>query len=484
METEARASSARDGVRQHNDEDRPIRSTRRTALQRRRGEEPSGRGQDDVSRDPSTGLVPRVTFAARLQEQLALDLPVGLIALGLDWADGPGSHTLADATLVSAVARRITGGLRTSDLVASFGSDGFVVLVADAPVPEVLHAIARRLVAAAGGPVSMMAEQIEVRASAAYAMVRGREVRAEQVLAVGIRARQRARAMGGERVQAFDPEGGAPGPVAWPVDELERALQDGEFEAWFQPVVDVATADLCGFEAFLRWVHPALGVQEPAQFIDAAEDTGLLGRIGTEVMRQALRHLARWDARVLERPLSMGVNLSARQLEVPDLADTIGDLVAASGLPAERVRVDIAEHAVTDDPERIGEHVASLQRQGVQVCLDDFGSGSSSLTLLQRMPFDVLKLDRTLLDAIETDAGRTVFEAIVRFGHSLGLVVVAEGVESPRELAALRRAGCDQAQGRLFSGPRAARDIDTMLDRWLGQPQPAGLALPTSTSAA
>jgi len=317
-----------------------------------------------------------------------------------------------------------------------------------------------------------------VRASAAYAMVQGCGVRAEQVLAAGIRARQRARMLGGERVQSFDPAGAAVIPVAWPMEELERALQDGEFEAWFQPVVDVATADLCGFEAFLRWCHPVLGVLEPAQFIEAAEDTGLLGRIGTEIMRQALRQLARWDARVVVRPMSMGVNLSMRQLEVPDLADTIGDLVAASGLPAERVRVDIAERAVSADPERIATHVAALQAQGVQVCLDDFGSGSSAMTLLQRIPFDAVKLDRSLLDAIETDAGRTVFEALVRFGHSVGLLVVAEGVEAPRELAALRRAGCDQAQGRLFSGPRAARDIDTMLDRWLGQPQSPPLPAP------
>ena len=472
MESLARPSSEHDEDRPFVDDSAPARGPRRTALPRRRSVEPDAPA-NDVMRDPSTGLVSRVTFSARLQEQLGLGLPVGLIAVGLDWPEGPGTQTLADPTLVSTVAKRITAGLRSGDLVASFGSDGFVVLVADAPAPEVLHAIARRLVAAATGRVSLMAEHIEVRASAAHAMLRGADLRGDVLVALAIRAWQRARALGGERITTFDPHGGgAAEPIAWPCEELERALQDGEFEAHFQPVVDVATADLTGFEAFMRWDHPELGLLEPSQFIDAAEETGLLGRIGTEVMRQALRHLARWDARVPGRPLTMGVNLSARQLGVPDLVETVGDLVAASGLPAGRVRLDISERTVAADPEGVAVHVTNLRRQGVQVCLDDFGSGASSMALLQRVPFDVLKMHRSLLDGIESEGAHAVLEALVRFGHSLDLTVLAEGVESPRELSALRRAGCDQAQGRLFSAARSARDIDAMLDRWLGQPQP------------
>lgn len=443
---------------------------------RRRAEDDAGGA--DVMRDTATGLVPRAAFAARLQEQLGLGVPVGLVALGVDWTEGPGSHTLADATLASAIAKRITSGLRSSDLVASFGSDGFVVLLADVPAPEVLHAIARRLVVAASGPVALMGKQIEGRATAAYAMPSCAELRGEQLLAMAIRARQRARAIGGDRVLAFDPtlvDGIAPA-ASWPLEELERALQAGEFEAWFQPVVDVASADLAGFEALLRWVHPELGILEPAQFVEAAESGGILGRISTEVMRQALRHLARWDGRVGDRPLSMGVNLSARHLAVPDLTDTIGDLLAASGLPADRLRIDISEQTMTADPDGVAVHVTALRRQGVRLCLDDFGAGSAPMALLQRIPFDVLKLDRRLLDASDTDTGCTVLEALVRFGHSLGATVLAENVESPRELSMLRRAGCDQAQGRLFSGARAARDIDTMLDRWLGQPRTPGAA--------
>ena len=421
-------------------------------------------------RDAATGLVPRVAFSARLQEQLALGHEVGIVAVGTEWVAGEVGSAVADATLTTMMAKRLTSGLRTSDLVASFGGDGFVVMVVDAPAPQVLHAIARRLVVAVSGPVALMAEQLEVRASAAFAMVTGVDLRCEHVVARAIRARQRAHAMTGDRVLSFDPHAveAVVDTVVWSPDELERALQAGEFEAWFQPVVDVATADLAGFEAYMRWSHPDLGVLEPAQFIDAAEDAGLLGRIGTEVMRQALRQLSRWDARVPERPLTMAVNLSSRQLGLPDLADTIGDLVAAGGLPADRMRVDVAEQIVASDPDTVAVHLGALQRQGVLVCLDDFGAGSASMALLQRVPFDVVKLDRQVLDGVDAEAAQVVLDALVRFGHSVGLTVVAEGVESPRELAALRRAGCDQAQGRLFSGARQAHEIDTMLDRWLG----------------
>jgi EAL domain-containing protein (putative c-di-GMP-specific phosphodiesterase class I)/GGDEF domain-containing protein len=476
METEPGASSTCDGEGLSTESEAPERANRRTALPRRRRSEDADRtGSDDVMRDAATGLVPRATFVARLQDQLGRGLAVGLVALGVDWMDGPGSPTLADPTLVSTVAKRITAGLRSSDLVASFGGDGFVVLLADVPAPEVLHAIARRLVAAASGPVSLMGRRIEGRATAAYAMPASGELRADQLLALAIRARQRARTIGGDRVLAFDPSSAdAPAPaVTWPIEELERALQAGEFEAWFQPVVEVATADLAGFEALLRWVHPELGVLTPPQFLQAAEDAGLLCRISTEVMRQALRHLARWDARVSGRPLTMGVNLSARHLDGADLSDTIGDLVAASGLPADRLRIDVSERTLTADPDVVAVHVTSLRRLGVRVCLDDFGAGSASMVLLQRIPFDVIKLDRSLLDSADTDTGRTVLEAIVGFGHSVGALVLAENVESPRELSALRRARADQAQGRLFSGARAARDIDSMLDRWLGQPSVA-----------
>lgn len=491
MELEGDASSAGDGTAVAGHlrivtAGRTVRVRRRTAVARRhRREAAVTAGGEPVIRDAATGLVPRATFTARLQEQLALGVPVGVVALGVDWIDGHASQSLADPTLMSTIAKRLTSGLRSTDLVASFGADGFMALLADVPAPEVIHAIARRLVAAASGPVSLMGRTIDGRATASFSMVTAAELDAEQLVACAMRARLRARALGGDRVLPFDPADGGDDlstVSGWSLEELEGALQDGEFEAWFQPVVDVATADLVGFEALVRWMHPEFGVLEPAQFLEAAEDGDLLGRVSTEIMRQALRHLARWDDRVPGR-LSMSVNLSARHLAVPDLTDTIADLVSASGMAADRLRIDVSERTLTADPDAVAVHVTSLRRQGVRVCLDDFGAGSTSMALLQRIPFDVLKLDRGLLDAAGSDTGRTVLDALVRFGHSVGATVLAEGVETPRELAVLRTAGCDQAQGKLFSGARSASEIDAMLDKWLGVPSPAPASEPATAPA-
>ena len=475
MEPQLEASSTRDGDEERDEQAASARNLRRTAVPRRRIviEHVAA----ELMRDSATGLVPRVAFNAALQEQLDQPGTVGIIALGLTWNERPGEHVVADATLITAVARRLTSSLRSTDLVASFGSDGFLVLVADAPAPEVLHAMCRRLVTGVSGPVSLMAQQIDVRASASYAMV-GREAGpADRLVALASRSWHRARALGGERICLFDMnEPAVVDQAEWSVDELERALQNNEFVAHFQPVVDVVTADLVGFEALTRWEHPTLGVLEPSRFLQAAEDAGLLGRIGTEAMRQAMRHLARWSRRVTDHELLMGVNLSARQLQLPDLSDTVGDLIRASGLPAERLRLDVAEHIVATDLDRVSGHVARLRRIGARVCLDDFGTGSSSMAVLQRLPVDAIKLDRSVLDALDEPTGSAVLEAMVRFGHSLQLIVVAVGVQTPKELAALRTAGCDQAQGRLFSAPRSPREVDELLGRWLGLPEPAGLA--------
>lgn len=476
MEPQREASSTLDGDDTRDDHplrDLPVRNRRRTAVSRRHAVEQSAA---ELMRDSATGLVPRVAFSAALQEQLDQEGPVGIIALGLEWSERPGEPMVADATLVTAVARRLTSALRSTDLVASFGSDGFLVLLADAPAPEVLHAVSRRLLACVSGPVSLMAQKIDVHASAAFAMVGADAGPADRLVAVASRSWHRARALGGERIVAFDVhEVVDVNKVEWSEHELERALQDNEFIAHFQPVVAVGTADLVGFEALTRWDHPALGVLEPARFLQAAEEADLLGRIGTEAMRQAMRHLARWSRRT-DTALVMGVNVSARQLQTPDLSDTVGDLIRASGLPAEQLRIDISERTVTEHLDRVTEHVARLRRIGVKVCLDEFGTGSASMALLQRLPVDAIKLDRSVLDAMEGPAGTAVLEAMVHFGHSLDLTVVAVGVQTPRELKTLRAAGCDQAQGALFSLPRSPADVDGLLGRWLGQTETAGRA--------
>lgn len=250
-------------------------------------------------------------------------------------------------------------------------------------------------------------------------------------------------------------------------NELHRALERGQFCVHYQPVIDLDTDAVSGFEALVRWSHPVNGIIEPAEFIGVAEDTGLIVPIGSVVLNEACRQAAAWtrtgSPTMAEAP-TMAVNLSARQLMDSTIVDSVTAALASSGLDADQLVLEITESSLMSDTHVAAEVLGELRALGVHIAVDDFGTGYSSLTYLKRFPVECLKIDRSFVDGLGTDAGDTVIvEALVALARALGIESVAEGVETIGQLEHLRAIGCDRGQGYLFGRPRDARAVDADL---------------------
>jgi EAL domain-containing protein (putative c-di-GMP-specific phosphodiesterase class I) len=243
-------------------------------------------------------------------------------------------------------------------------------------------------------------------------------------------------------------------------NELHRALERGEFRLHYQPIVRVATREIVGFEALLRWEHPERGLLAPGEFIGLAEETGLIVSIGAWALETACAQARRWQQTV-RAPLTMNVNLSPRQLADPDLPLDVAAILARTGLCGSSLCLELTENTLMHHTSTVIGTMQALRAQGIQLSIDDFGTGYSSLAYLQRFPVESLKIDRTFVDGIGTDAGDTsIVRAVVDLAHTLGLVAVAEGVETAAQLDGLRAIGCDLAQGYLLGRAQPAELVE------------------------
>uniref|UniRef100_UPI0027387BF0 putative bifunctional diguanylate cyclase/phosphodiesterase n=1 Tax=Stenotrophomonas sp. YIM B06876 TaxID=3060211 RepID=UPI0027387BF0 len=244
---------------------------------------------------------------------------------------------------------------------------------------------------------------------------------------------------------------------------LHRALERQQFELHYQPQVSLQTLQIVGAEALLRWRHPELGWVSPAEFIPVAENSGLIVAIGEWVLRTATREAKHWlDQRLQLRTLS--VNLSAVQFRHPQLPEMVSRCLAESGLPAQRLELELTEGAAVDDPAAALAIMEQLHERGARLCMDDFGTGYSSLSQLKRFPIHKLKIDQSFVRDLEEDANdRAIISAIIRMAQALGMHTTAEGVETEGQLAFLREQGCDEGQGYLFSRPLPAKDFEALL---------------------
>jgi EAL domain-containing protein (putative c-di-GMP-specific phosphodiesterase class I) len=248
--------------------------------------------------------------------------------------------------------------------------------------------------------------------------------------------------------------------------DLRRALERHEFGLAYQPVVSVATGRVSGLEALLRWRHPERGLVPPQDFIRVAEETGLILPIGRWVLGEACRQMHAWRDIVPDNGhhVSVSVNLSARQFGDPMLVDAVADVLAATGLSASGLRLEITESILMDHAEASVRLLNRLKELGVEVEVDDFGTGYSSLGYLHRFPLDALKVDRSFIARVEVDAEhREIVRTIVTLARNLGMAVVAEGVETEGQRAYLQGLGCDAMQGYLFAGPLEPADAETLL---------------------
>jgi diguanylate cyclase (GGDEF)-like protein/PAS domain S-box-containing protein len=426
---------------------------------------------DRAVRDPLTGLANRVLFADRLTQAIMRlgREPGGMLAvlfLDLDHfkvVNDSLGHGAGDALLVD-VAQRIGGVARRIDTVARFGGDEFVLLCERLAGEDDAAMVAERVAHAVAAPSTYDGRQIHPTASIGIAVARDGGTTAEILIrdaeAAMYLAKDRGRGHGG--FHFFD-AGVRERAVARLVveNELREALARGEFTLRYQPLWQLPERTVSGFEALIRWERPD-GVRSPAEFIPIAEDSGLIVDIGRWVLDEALRRLADWNARREGTPLTMAVNLSARQLSHPELVGDVSGALLRHGVPPELLTLEVTETALLEEGLVSVDVLGRLSRLGVRLALDDFGTGYSSLGHLNRFPVDILKIDRMFVEGLDRGESAIV-GAVTAMAHALGMSTVGEGVETEEQLAALEALGCDEGQGFLLARPLMPEAVEAHL---------------------
>jgi diguanylate cyclase (GGDEF)-like protein/PAS domain S-box-containing protein len=426
--------------------------------------------------DALTGLANRVLFSDRVEHALTRGQRdgtlVGVLFIDLDdfkLVNDSLGHAAGDQLLVAA-AQRITGALRAHDTAARLGGDEFAALIEDVDHPAEVEEIAGRVLNALAQPFLIHGEQISGVASIGIT-TSAEAGTAEDLLRQADLALYEAKGAGKGRWRRYQADLHTAMMQRLELRAaLEQAVQQDQLVLQFQPILDLPTGHAVGFEALVRWQHPQRGMIAPAEFIELAEDTGLIVPVGAWVLRQALATAAQWrhtlpDDHALPY---MAVNVSARQFRVPDFVDTVRQAIADSGLPPHTLLLEITESLLLKEDERVWTDLAELREIGVRIAIDDFGTGYSSLSYLRHMPIDILKIDKSFIDDMTSSAQQlALVAAIVRLADTLDLRVVAEGIETPAQADTLIRIGCPYAQGYLFSRPIDAADALG----WLTHPQ-------------
>lgn len=358
--------------------------------------------------------------------------------------------------VLTIVARRLEGVTRPGDTVARVGADEFVILSDQAGNLSTMVAVADRLTAAMLDPVTVGDHDVFVTASMGLA-VSTEGVDGTELLRRADAAMDRAKERGRNRLEVYDPAMQASASDRLILgSDLRRALGRDELRVVYQPIVDLSSGTMGGAEALIRWHHPTRGDVPPSVFIPVAEESGTITEIGMWVLETALGELAPHLASRRSQPFSLSVNLSPRQLDDPDLVPRVQAALSRHDWPADRLCLELTETALTDDLDLALDVLVRLRATGIRIAVDDFGTGYSSLTHLQRLPIDAIKVDRSFVQSLGERGGSersTIARCVLGIAATMGLEAVAEGVETPDQLDALRRLGCLRGQGYLFSVP-------------------------------
>ncbi len=414
--------------------------------------------EDQILSDPLTGLANRTLLEETTSRLLSRGGPASLLFIDLDdFKDVNDSrgHAAGDA-LLRAVADRLQRCVRPGDLVARMGGDEFAVAVTAGP--DVARAVAERVLTSLAVPVLLDTGPVTVHGSVGVASSAGAGTEtSDALLRDADLAMYLAKAQGGNRVVVYaDGMAEAARRRADLQQDLALATGAGQLEVHYQPTVLLTDGSTTGFEALVRWHHPERGTVPPAEFIPLAEESGAITEIGRWVLRQALRQAAQWSA-ATGAPLRMAVNLSPRQLMD---GDVVADVVAAledSGFPARQLTLEVTEGVLVHDVDRVVAQLTALRALGVAIAIDDFGTGFSGLSYLRSLPADILKIDRSFVsDLAAGSSSATLISSIVELARTLGLAVVAEGVETEAQRATLADLRCGSAQGYLFARPEPA----------------------------
>ncbi|WP_299037972.1 bifunctional diguanylate cyclase/phosphodiesterase [uncultured Pseudokineococcus sp.] len=451
-----------------------LTARRRAEASEARTAEAEAQAQHLVRHDPLTGLLNRTGLLEVLDRALRAadrEAPAAVLYIDLDGfktVNDSLGHASGDELLVAA-ASRLRTALPEDAVLARLAGDEFAVLHG-VPVDDV-PPLAEGLLAALGAPVLLSGVEVVVSASigvavaddAAGARVATREggpgdgadEAGERLLQRADAAMYRAKAAG--RACWRRHETGCADPTAdrlLLLEQLRHAITDGQLRLHYQPRVEVGSGAVVGVEALVRWQHPTRGLLPPSEFVDVAEESGLVRELGAWVLEEAVAQAVRWERHPDGAAVQMAVNVSARQLVDPELVPAITELLERHGLPAPRLVLEITETALMREPEVALAALSSLRALGLHLAVDDFGTGYSSFTYLKRFPVDELKIDRSFVAGMTTDPrDHAIVASCVGLGHALGVVVVGEGVETPQQRAALEALGCDLAQGYSFSRP-------------------------------
>jgi diguanylate cyclase (GGDEF)-like protein/PAS domain S-box-containing protein len=422
--------------------------------------------------DPLTGLANRALLADRAEQALmrsarsGASVAVVLVDLdGFKFVNDSLGHQVGDVVL-GEVARRLESLVRSEDTVARLGGDEFVILIDDVSGMEETQLLAERVREVLRPRFSLPGWDYAVTASVGVAIGSASEVDVHDLLRDADTAMYVAKTSGKDSVRLFAPSMHERAHERFRLQvDLRGALDRDELLLFYQPIYDMYDGRLKGFEALVRWSHPTRGLIAPERFIPLAEESGLIVPIGRWVLKQALHQIAAWDGRHRgARDVSISVNVSTVQLTAPSLVGDVRHELELSGIAPSRLVLEITEGSLAKDAERTIAVLAQLRDLGLRIAIDDFGTGYASLSHLQRLPVDILKVDKSFVSALsEGGKSRELLQAILGVGQALSLAVVAEGIEAQDQMTTLQEMGCEMAQGFLVGKPSPAEVAESLL---------------------
>jgi diguanylate cyclase (GGDEF)-like protein len=434
-----------------------------------------------ATHDLLTGLPTRGVLIAQLERELERGTEgrdaVAVLFIDLDnfkRVNDSLGHQSGDE-LLREMARRIRACVAEGDLLSRFGGDELVILHPHAHGGSE-DVLAAKVLAAMGPPIQIAGREMVMSVSIGIAINTPGAQSAEQLLRDADTALYAAKNRGRNRMERFNDELHAQAVRRMGIEsDLRAALRDAQIHVNYQPQVNLSTGELVGVEALARWRHPEHGLVPPSEFIPIAEDCRLINELGHQVLRSACQQLAHWVAAVPGRPLSMTVNISPRQLDDPGFLGDLRQIIEETGIDPALLCLELTESALMNPGLDIVGTLERARSMGVYVAIDDFGTKHSSLARLRDLPVEVLKIDKSFIDGLPVESGDTaIVSSILSMAFAMGKHVIAEGVEREEQAQALRRMGCQVAQGYLFSKPVEAAAILPLLQHALWQPPANG----------
>ncbi len=424
--------------------------------------------------DPLTGLPNRVLLMERLHHAGELtirrsDYVFAVLFIDLDrfkMINDSLGHAVGDQLLCE-ISARLADCLRPHDTVARLGGDEFVILLEDVKSQDNVMLVAERIMQSLSAPFNLESREIFTSASIGITFSSRGFNRPEELLRDADLAMYGAKTKGRGRYAVFHPKMHSSAVALLEMEnDLRRAVERDELQLYYQPIISLRSNRLMGFEALIRWQHPQQGLISPAQFVPIAEETGLIVPIGRWVLRQACLQMRQWQQQFPDwSRLTVNVNLSSKQFS-PHLAEQVEQILTETGLEPNYLKLEITESVLMSHAESAIVTLGQLKQLGIQLAIDDFGTGFSSLSYLHRLPIDTLKVDRSFIQRVDSDGEQlAIVRTIVSLAWNLGMDVVAEGVETLKQLAQIRSLRCEYGQGYLFSKPLNVEAIAALLSQ-------------------